>query len=290
MTRADQIVVGIVQSVLGHIDQVTSQHVAQAAHLLARPANGREALGLLLFSRNFLNAYYNWNYDQRSNGEQWLINRLAPFRPSVFFDVGANVGNWLLLALSVLPEVEFHAFEIVESTYAILRERTVRNSRLITNNFGLSDRTGTITMHHFNASNEHTSHFAYPHHGTYDHIVCPVRSGDEYMQETGIERIDFLKIDVEGAEHMVLNGFRAALDAGKIDVIQFEYGKVNIITHFLLRDFYEFLEARGYSVGKLFPDHVDFRAYALEDEDFLGPNYVAVRKTRSEIIDVLRRR
>jgi len=77
------------------------------------------------------------------------------------------------------------------------------------------------------------------------------------------------------------------LDAGRIDVIQFEYGKVNIITHFLLRDFYEFLEPRGYLVGRLFPDFVDFRAYALEDEDFSGPNYVAVRKTRSDIVDAL---
>ena len=89
---------------------------------------------------------------------------------------------------------------------------------------------------------------------------------------------------------MVLNGFDAAFRAGQIDVIQFEYGKVNIITHFLLRDFYEFLEPRGYSVGKLFPDHVDFRSYDLEDEDFLGPNYVAVRTTRADIIDTLRKR
>jgi hypothetical protein len=27
----------------------------------------------------------------------------------------------------------------------------------------------------------------------------------------------------------------------------------------------------------------------LEDEDFLGPNYVAVRKTRSDIVDALRK-
>ena len=110
------------------------------------------------------------------------------------------------------------------------------------------------------------------------------------MKATGVERIDLLKVDVEGAEHLVFDGFGAAMDAGQIDVIQFEYGKVNIITHFLLRDFYDFLETRGYQVGKLFPDHVDFRPYALEDEDFLGPNYIAVRKVRADIIDALRKR
>lgn len=95
------------------------------------------------------------------------------------------------------------------------------------------------------------------------------------MRDNGIERIDLLKIDVEDAEHLVLEGFGEALGT-KIDAIQFEYGRVNIITHFLLRDFYQILEARNYLVGKLFSNHVDFRSYDLTDEDFVGPNYVAV--------------
>jgi len=110
------------------------------------------------------------------------------------------------------------------------------------------------------------------------------------MQEKKVERIDILKIDVEGAENLVLEGFGAAISGGQIEVVQFEYGRVNIITHFLLRDFYEFFESRGYVIGKLFPDHVDFRVYALEDEDFLGPNHFAVRKARSDIVDALRKR
>lgn len=227
-------------------------------------------------------------YDWRSNGENWLLNQLARFRPSVVFDVGANVGDWSMLARNALPESQLHSFEIVESTYSVLRERLAGNAGVVLNNFGLSDKSGTITMHLYDGTSELTSHVAYPH-GRYREVICPVRRGDEYMQERGIERIDFLKIDVEGAEHLVLHGFGAMLEGGQIDVIQFEYGKVNIITHFLLRDFYEFFESRGYLVGKLFPDFVDFRPYELEDEDFLGPNYVAVRKTRTDIVDALRK-
>jgi hypothetical protein len=157
------------------------------------------------------------------------------------------------------------------------------------NNFGLSDHTGSIKMHLFDSSNTLTSHVAYPH-GSYREVVCSVCRGDAYMQEKEVKRIDILKIDVEGAEHLVLEGFGAATNSGQIEVVQFEYGKVNIITHFLLRDFYEFFESRGYVVGKLFPDHVDFRAYALEDEDFRGPNYIAVHRARSDIVDALRHR
>jgi hypothetical protein len=60
-------------------------------------------------------------------------------------------------------------------------------------------------------------------------------------------------------------------------------------THFV-KDAYELLEAKGYTVGKLYPDHVDFRAYKLKDEDFLGPNYVAVRSARTDLVEALRRR
>jgi hypothetical protein len=28
----------------------------------------------------------------------------------------------------------------------------------------------------------------------------------------------------------------------------------------------------------VFPDHVDFRPYTLDDEDFMGPNYLACRE------------
>jgi hypothetical protein len=70
--------------------------------------------------------------------------------------------------------------------------------------------------------------------------------------------------------------------------VQFEYGYASITSHFLLADFYRFFEERGFVLGKLFPDHVDFREYDLyKDENFLGPNFVAVSKKRSDVIALL---
>lgn len=52
-----------------------------------------------------------------------------------------------------------------------------------------------------------------------------------------------------------------------------------------LGDFYTLFEAHGFAVGKLWPRWVDFHAYSLDvDEDFRGPNYVAVRQERSDLI------
>jgi hypothetical protein len=48
--------------------------------------------------------------------------------------------------------------------------------------------------------------------------------------------IDLLKPDSEGAEHLVLRGFDGALARGRTADVQFEYGRVNAVTGFLLRD------------------------------------------------------
>ena len=48
--------------------------------------------------------------------------------------------------------------------------------------------------------------------------------------------IDLLKPDTEGAEHLVLRGFDGALARSRTAAVQFEYGRVNAVTGFLLRD------------------------------------------------------
>ena len=82
--------------------------------------------------------------------------------------------------------------------------------------------------------------------------------GDEFLAQEGIAAIDFLKLDVEGAEHLVLQGLEANLRKQSVRFVQFEYGQKDILTHFLLRDFYHLFGSYGYIVGKIFPDYVEF--------------------------------
>ena len=112
--------------------------------------------------------------------------------------------------------------------------------------------------------------------------------GDDFIKDNNIVSIDFLKLDIEGSEYDALLGFENAFKEGIVKLVQFEYGFINISTKKLLIDFYTFFEANGYIVGKVFPKNVEFRNYNVKYEDFIGPNFIAVKKTETALINTLR--
>jgi FkbM family methyltransferase len=236
----------------------------------------------------YLDAWHNLDHDMQANGEVALLDRLAHIQPRVVFDVGANRGDWLDAARARFPEAAFHAFEIAPATFRRLAERFAATPVAL-NEFGLSDHAGPIELR-FYPGNDPISTLLDTsgiHAEDCESVVARVDRGETYCRERGIETIDVLKIDTEGAEPMVLRGFGPMLDQGRVDVIQFEYGMANIYNGALLRDLHEMLGSRGYAVGKLFPRGVEFRPYAPRDEDFRGPNYVAVRENRQDLLDAL---
>ena len=113
--------------------------------------------------------------------------------------------------------------------------------------------------------------------------TCLVSTGDDYVESRKIDYIDFLKVDVEGAEGVVLEGFKRTLEQEKVGIIQWEYGFANVVSKWLLIDAYKFLLPYGFHLGLLTPDNILFKNYTLTDEDFKGPNYVAVHKSRLNI-------
>ena len=220
----------------------------------------------------------NFNYEFESNGEQWLLQRLAEKGLlGTVLDVGANHGDWAAEVLKVNPNATIHCFEICPPTFQKLSKNLpAKKGKLFLNAFGLSDAPGEIKIRYCPDSDGVTTMFDVVLSSQSETVDAKVARGKDYCVEHGINSVDFLKLDVEGAEHLVLKGFDDLLVPEKVRVVQFEYGLVNILTKFLLRDFYQLFEERGYKVGKLFPNSMRFRKYQFQDEDFRGPNYVAI--------------
>ena len=72
-------------------------------------------------------------------------------------------------------------------------------------------------------------------------VTAPCSKLDAAAAELGFAKIDLLKIDTEGHELAVLQGAKQLLERGAIDVIQFEFNEMNVISRVYMRDFMQLL-------------------------------------------------
>lgn len=274
--------------------RMAGDEAAAGALFLDAVAKGEDTLDMeariiAAFSARFLHTYHNGTragHGIGRNGEALVLRRLAPFAPAVLFDVGANVGAWTLEARTAIPQAAVHAFEIFPDTFERLAAAVEGAAGISLNPFGLLDRDGTAQVHH-DPGVDSVFYSTLADGWTGRSRPCPVLRGDTYMARHGIERIDFLKIDVEGAESGVLAGFAGALERGAVTAIQFEYGPAALSSRFLLKDFYTLLRGAGFAVGRLYTGGVMFKEYAIADESFVNANFVACLESRPDLIDAL---
>lgn len=260
-------------------------HLTRWLRKFARNRDSRFARYLDGLAVEFHRNFENWNYRFSTNGESRVLERLsADCGIQTIFDVGANQGTWSLMGAGKFPRAAFHAFELSPPVAEMLMASVAGEPRIFPNARGLSDGDKEIEFLYAPDWNTLSSGVAVTGHTPTQKMRGLVIRGDAYCREKNIESIDFLKMDVEGMEDQVLRGFGDLLARKAIRVIQFEYGRVNIESHFLLKDFYTMLEGYGFVIGKIYPQEVLFKAYEYTDEDFLGPNYLAVLSTETELI------
>jgi FkbM family methyltransferase len=273
---------GFTLSKIRHLAWNTSRLIAQNCGLFSD--------ALFRAASLYVKTYKNLNYDMTTNGEFYLLDRLAKTNVRTVLDVGANKGDYTNACLSRFPDAEVHSFEVVPATYQKLIGN-VGSSKARLNNFGLSNFRGTVDIN-YNPDDDGSSSIvagSLIHDGAWGVVKGSVIPGDDYISEMSIKTIDLLKVDVEGAEHLVFDGFRKSLAGGSVSAVQFEFGMVNIYSKFLLRDFWELFTKYGFIIGPLMPRGVQFREYDTRIEDFQGPpNYFAIHKSMTERIEAVK--
>lgn len=235
--------------------------------------------GAYRIARLAVDSYEAPDYDIERNGEAALLHRLArEARVETVVDVGANKGLWYQHARIAFPNAHIFCVEIAPPLWPHLERRIQNDDQATLIRHGLSSRAGTLTLNYYHSlpAVSTTYELGYSHLQATT-IDVEVTTGDVFARSADVDRIDVLKVDVEGGELEVLRGFDRMFARRDIGVVQFEYGRANIVSGSLLRDFYSFLEGHGYVVGKVLPSTVDFKPYEFGMEDFLGPNFVGCR-------------
>ncbi len=200
--------------------------------------------------------------------EPETVRELSAHMPpgGTFVDVGAHIGWYALkLAKVVGPKGHVIAVEPNHETLSVLRA-----------DIGASGAGGVISVAPVACSDSETTltFYAAPRENTGESSLAkrnasqggaiaasyPVRARrlDDIVREAGVDRVDAIKIDVEGAEFLVLKGASATLDRFR-PVISVELDEEQLISMGTnVAEVMAFLRAHGYAPKQTLEENTIF--------------------------------
>jgi FkbM family methyltransferase len=205
---------------------------------------------------------------------------------SIVLDVGANKGDYsALMATSLGNNSSIHCFEPSISHGESLRALQDRHKGNIWYYpFGLSSNEGSKQLFKDRDGSGLASFYDrdIAHHGLSldQNEVVKTTTLDHWFKSSGINRITFLKVDVEGHELEVFRGGAHVLSSGLVDSLQFELGGCNIDSRTYFRDFFSLLSTNyGFKLFRLAPGKrlVDMNRYSEALECFTWQNILGFR-------------
>ncbi len=152
---------------------------------------------------------------------------LSAVRAPISADIGANIGHHTMFLSRYSERV--HAFEPFAPVRRRLQSHIDANrlENIVVHDIGLSDVDETQEYYLPKGTNWGTGSFV---GGGNDQAAQKVRltvcEGDSYFRDHGIDRLDFIKLDVEGYEGHVLRGLRTTLRAQR-PIILMEHNQLS---------------------------------------------------------------
>ncbi|WP_245898674.1 FkbM family methyltransferase [Chitinophaga niastensis] len=201
------------------------------------------------------------NYEnERVSGEKAFIKFLITGKKllsGVILDVGANVGNYAIMLRRNEITLPIFSFEPHPVAFKKLIAAS-RSYQFTAVPAGAGERSTIAAMYDYagGGGSEHAS--------MYKGVIEDLRSShaeevaillttiDQFVEENNISKIALLKIDTEGNELNVLKGAGKTIQKGLIEIIQFEFNEMNVISRTFFKDIVDILP--GYDFYRLLPD------------------------------------
>jgi FkbM family methyltransferase len=219
----------------------------------------------------------------------YLISKLVK-TGDIVIDIGANFGWYSVHFANLVGENgKVHVFEptnIIED----LKENLILNGfdkRCIINQYALGNQDGTETLFipqglgtAFASLRKHT----YKGVSKTSNLLVPIMKLDDYLDKNGVERVNLIKIDTEGAEFIILKGAEETLKRYS-PVILLELQSYHTLTFgYTPIDAIKYLNVLGYDLYEPDPDHLGKVRKLSSFNDMYNYNFVAIH--RDSLIDL----
>ena len=142
----------------------------------------------------------------------YILSLLKKMSEATVLDVGANIGNHAL-CFAIEAKTVF-CFEPIKEVYSLLVNNVSANrlDNITCINEALSDQAGERVFFINRQGNLGASSFEQHRDSVHaERVMMKMRVGDDMVAKLGIDKIDLIKIDVEGHELAVLKGLARSI-------------------------------------------------------------------------------
>jgi FkbM family methyltransferase len=200
--------------------------------------------------------------------------------PATIFDIGASNGVWSDTIALTVPEAEYYLFEplagVVPFYERDLGERLSRHPNFHVHAVALSDHAGTVEMFatHDGFGSSMLDRGDIPE--VKERVEVPLYALDEFVRERNLPNPDVMKLDVQGAERLILTGGRQTLLTANILFLETWLTRGYGPDTPLLGEMIDFLALAGFTLVELAEQFRDRRGrvYAV-DAVFFSDRFIS---------------
>lgn len=153
----------------------------------------------------------------KDKGDETLRLDYLLTEESIVFDIGGYQGDFAA-AIHDKYGCKVYVFEPVSGFYKQCMTRFQGNSKIVCLNYGLSSSDALLDI----GLAENASSFSSPH-ATGEMQQVEVRGVVECLRKLDIERIDLMKINIEGGEFEILPAIIRSGDISKVQYLQVQF-------------------------------------------------------------------
>ncbi len=201
--------------------------------------------------------YYCRLEDFNPDREEDIVKLFCPKEGDIVVDVGAHIGKYSIIASKMVgSKGKVIAIEAHPANYDILKQNIALNnlSNVIVLNYAVHSRETLVKLYEPGQEDGFTIYNTImtdrPSLNTQKYIEVKANTLDSLLlQKGGIRQVNWIKIDVEGAEFEVLKGATTILSSSKDISLLIEIHNVGANNKTFYEPIIELLESRNYRVS-----------------------------------------